>query len=107
VREKLQAGYQSESMEVDKIWATRFKNYLMTAGIDIVVELGKTNINGKDLLNLQKGDVVRLDQFADDPLIAFVEGVAKYKVSPGHYKGNMAGKIKEFITKEGVAYGTE
>lgn len=107
VREKLQAGYQSENMEVDKIWAGRFKEYLMRAGLDIAVQLGKTRINGKDLLNLQKGDVIRLNQFASDPLTLFVEGIPKYKVEPGYHKGNMAGRITELIAKEGMNYGSE
>jgi flagellar motor switch protein FliM len=107
IREKLQAGYQSENMEVDKVWAGRFKDYLMLAGLDIAVELGSTKISGKDLLNLQKGDVIRLNQFAKDPLTAFVEGVAKYRIEPGYHKGNMAGRITELIAKEGAAYGSE
>jgi flagellar motor switch protein FliM len=107
IRKKLQAGYQSENMEVDKVWAGRFKDYLMLAGLDIAVELGKAEITGKDLLNLQKGDVIRLNQFATDPLTVFVEGIAKYRVEPGYHKGNMAGRITELITKEGVNYGTE
>jgi flagellar motor switch protein FliM len=107
VKEKLLTGYQSESMEVDMIWQTRFKNYLLTADVDLVVQLGSTKISGRELLNLQEGDVIRLDQFADDPLTAFVEGVAKYKVFPGHRKGNMAGKIHDLIKKEDIEYGTK
>jgi flagellar motor switch protein FliM len=107
VREKLQAGYQSENMEVDKIWASRFKDYLMLAGLEIVVELGKTEISGKDLLNLQRGDVIRLNQFSTDPLTAFVESIPKYRVEPGYHKGNMAGRITEIIPKEGSNYGSE
>jgi flagellar motor switch protein FliM len=107
IREKLQAGYQSENMEIDKVWAARFKDYLMLAGLDVSVELGKTQISGKDLLNLQKGDVIRLNQFATDPLTTFVEGIAKYRVEPGYRKGNVAGRITEIIVKEGTAYGSE
>ncbi len=107
VREKLQAGYQSENMEVDKIWATKFKDYLMHADLEILVELGKTEISGKDLLNLQKGDVIRLNQFSSDPLTVFVEGIPKYRVEPGYHKGNVAGRITELIPKEGMNYGSE
>jgi flagellar motor switch protein FliM len=107
VREKLQAGYQSENMEVDKVWASKFKDYLMHAGLDVLVELGKTEISGKDLLNLQKGDVIRLNQFSTDPLTVFVEGIPKYRVEPGYHKGNMAGRIIEIIPKERMNYGSE
>jgi flagellar motor switch protein FliM len=98
VREKLQAGYQSENMEVDKAWANKFRDCLMASDVDVVVELGRSQIRCKDLVNLQKGDVIRLDQFATDSLNVFVEDIAKYKVFPGLYKGNLAGQITKVIT---------
>lgn len=107
VKEKLQTGYQSENMEVDKVWARRFKEYLMQAGLDIAVELGQTQISGKELLNLQKGDVIRLNHFSSDPLTASVEGIPKYRVEPGYHKGNMACRITELIAKEGINDGSE
>ncbi|MBW6486304.1 MAG: flagellar motor switch protein FliM [Syntrophobacterales bacterium] len=107
IREKLQAGFQCEKVKVDKIWEGRLKDYLMMVGLDIAVELGKTEIKGKDLVKLQKGDVIRLNQLVAAPLTAFVEGVAKYKVEPGYHKGNMAGRITELIAKEDIAYGSE
>jgi flagellar motor switch protein FliM len=97
VREKLQAGYQSENMEVDKAWASKFKDCLMTSDVDVVVELGRSQISCKDLVNLQKGDVIRLDQYATDSLDVFIEDIIKYKVSPGLYKGNLAGQITKLI----------
>jgi len=108
IREKLQAGYQSENMDVDKVWANRFKECLMMSHVDIVAELGKTQISCKELMNLQKGDVIRLDQYASDAFNVFVEGIAKYKAYPGTYKGNRAGQVAKLLTdKEGVAYGAE
>jgi len=98
VREKLQAGYQSENMEVDKAWANKFRDCLMASDVDVVVELGRSQIRCKDLLNLQKGDVIRLDQYATDSLNVFVEDIEKYKVFPGLYKGNLAGQITKLIT---------
>jgi len=107
IREKLQAGYQSEQLEVDKAWAKRFRDCLLLSKINVAVELGRTAIHCKDLLNLQKGDVVRLDQYATDPVTVYVEDVAKYKAYPGIFKGNMAVQITELIKKEGVDYGTD
>jgi flagellar motor switch protein FliM len=98
VRDKLQAGYQSENMEIDKVWSNKFRDCLMTSDVDVVVELGRSQISCKDLLNLQKGDVIRLDQYATDSLNVFVEDIAKYKAFPGLYKGNLAGQITKLIT---------
>ena len=107
VREKLQAGYQSEEMEVDKVWANRFKECLMLSKAEILVQLGNTQISGKDLINLRQGDVIRLDQYATDAFPVFVEGVLKYKGCPGLYKGNQAVQIAELIRgKGGEEYGT-
>ncbi len=108
IREKLQAGYQSEQMEVDKVWATRFKECLMASNVDVVVELGKTQISGKDLVNLQKGDIVRLDQYASDSLTVYVEGIPKYQGYPGVSKGNRAIQIANLSAgKDGGYYGPE
>lgn len=106
VREKLQAGYQSEQMEVDKVWANRFKECLMLSKAEVLVQLGHTQISGKDLVNLRKGDVIRLDQYATDALPIYIEGVLKYKGYTGLYKGNQAVQIAELITdKGGEEYG--
>ena len=98
VRDKLQAGYQSENMEIDKAWTNKFRDCLMTSDVDVVVELGRSHISCKELLNLQKGDVIRLDQYATDSLNVYVEDIVKYKAFPGLYKGNLAGQISQLIT---------
>ncbi len=108
IRDKLQAGYQSEQMEVDKVWSNRFKECLMLSKADVMVQLGDTQISAKDLVNLRKGDVIRLDQYATDAFDIFVEGKLKYKGFPGIYKGNQAVQIAELMTgKEGRDYGAE
>lgn len=108
VRDKLQTGYQSEQLEVDKVWAQRFKDCLLSSKADIVVEMGHTQISGKDLISLQKGDVVRLDRYVTDPFDVLVEGVPKFKGFAGLYKGNQAVQISKLITgKEGAEYGSE
>lgn len=108
IRDKLQTGYQSEQLEVDKVWAQRFKECLIASRVDTVVEMGSTQISGKDLLSLQKGDVIRLDRYVTDPFDVLVEGIPKYRAYPGLYKGNQAVQISNIITrKEGEEYGSE
>ncbi len=108
VREKLQAGFQSDTLEVDAVWAGRFKDNLMRSKVDVLVELGRAEISSKDIVDLQKGDVILLDQFAVDPLKIFVEGMLKFGGSPGIYKGNQAVKLVELFDKKGGdQYGAE
>ncbi len=108
IREKLQAGYQSEQLEVDRAWSQRFKDCLMLSKVDVLAEMGHTQLTCRELINLRKGDVIRLDKYTTDSFDIYVEGVAKYKGYPGNYKGNHAVQIAEFIKgEEGIDYGAE
>jgi len=108
IREKLQAGFQSEQLEVDKVWMNRFRNNLMLANLDILIELGNTQISAKDVVNLKPGDVITLNQYCTDPVNIFIEGMMKFQGYPGIYKGNQAVKITEIVQdKEVMDYGTE
>jgi len=93
IREKLQAGFQSEQMEVDNIWSERFRRNLVESPVEMSVELGSTSVLMRDVLHLKKGDVIPLDQYASEPLKLTVEGVPKYSCYPGTYKGNQAVRI--------------
>jgi flagellar motor switch protein FliM len=108
IRDKLQAGYQSEQLGVEKTWSNRFKSGLLASKVDITANLGKMQINAGEVINLKRGDVIPLDRYATDPLDIFVEGILKYRGNPVTYKGSQAIQIKQVITSEEVIdYGTE
>jgi flagellar motor switch protein FliM len=108
VREKLQAGFQSDALEVDREWANRFREGLMSSRVELIVELGRSEVSGKEIVDLKKGDVIMLDRYRVDPLDIFVEGVQKLTAFPGVYKGNSAIQIAGTIQgKEARYYGTE
>jgi len=108
VREKLHAGFQSEQMEVDRTWMNRFRKGLMKAKVDLVVELGRTEINGSEVVQLKKGDVIPLEQYARDPLNIYVEGIRKFTGCAGVFRGNRAMQVVGIMTgKEVDEYGAE
>jgi flagellar motor switch protein FliM len=108
VREKLHAGFQSEQMEVDKTWMNRFRKGLMKAKVDLVVELGRTEINGGEVVQLKKGDVIPLEQYAREPLTIYVEGIKKFTGCAGVFRGNRAIQVVGITTgKEVDEYGAE
>lgn len=98
IRSKLSASYQSDQLEVDYSWTRRFIRRLREIPVQLCVQLGRTEIKGQDLLRLEKGDVIVLDQDVNHPLTASVANVPKYKVFAGVHKGNHAVKIVDFIT---------
>jgi flagellar motor switch protein FliM len=108
LRDRLQAGYQSEQLEVDKTWLNRFKGGLFASKVDLTALLGNAEINTGEVINLKRGDVIPLDRFVTDPIDIFVEGVMKFRGHPVIYKGNQAIQVSHVISRDEVVdYGTE
>jgi len=93
IRSKLHASFQSERLEVDHVWISRFKERLFETPIEFLVRLGRTRITGRQLLNLDVGDILLLDTDAEDLLEVEIEGVRKFHGTPGRVKGNKSFKI--------------
>lgn len=93
IRSKLYASFQSERLEVDHAWISRFKERMMETPVDFLVRMGKSSITGRQLLNLEKGDILLLDTDVDDLLVAEVEGIRKFHGVPGRVKGNQAFQV--------------
>jgi flagellar motor switch protein FliM len=93
IRSKLYASFQTERLEIDHAWISRFKERLMETPVEMVVTLGKTQLSGRQLVNLREGDVLLLDTDTDDLLNAEVQGIRKFSGVPGFVKGNRAFQI--------------
>jgi len=93
IRSKLHASFQSERLEVDHAWIARFKERLLETPVEMVIELGKSQITGRQLLNLEIGDILLLDTDTEELLEAEVEGVKKFYGLPGTVKGNKAFQV--------------
>ncbi|HAS88108.1 flagellar motor switch protein FliM [Maridesulfovibrio sp.] len=97
IRSKLHASFQSERLEIDHVWVSRFKERLLETPVELLVRLGKTKITGRQLLNLEEGDLLLLDTDEEDMLECEVGGVLKYLGSPGRVKANRAFQIAQAI----------
>ena len=93
IRSKLHASFQSERLEVDHAWISRFKERLFETPVDMLVRLGRTKITGRQLMQLQVGDILLLDTDEDDLLEAEIETVRKFYGIPGRVKGNKAFQV--------------
>lgn len=102
ISKKLQAGYQEDTFVADKEWTNSFNESLRQASVNMAVELGRTELSGGEIINLKKGDVIRLNQYCSDSLDVYVEDVLKFKGYPGIYKGNRAIEISKFIVEKEV-----
>ncbi|OEU69701.1 MAG: flagellar motor switch protein FliM [Desulfovibrio sp. S3730MH75] len=97
IRSKLHASFQSERLEIDHVWVSRFKERLLETPVELMVRLGRTKITGRQLVNLEEGDLLLLDTDEEDKLECEVEGILKYYGLPGKVKANRAIQITSAI----------
>ncbi|HDQ41449.1 MAG TPA: flagellar motor switch protein FliM [Desulfonatronum sp.] len=93
IRSKLYAAFQSERLEVDHAWLSRFKERLLDIPVEMVVPLGHTSLTGRQLLNLDVGNVLLLDTDTEQSLKMTVHGVEKFMCLPGYIKANRAVQV--------------
>lgn len=73
---------------------------ILGTSVPIVAELGKTNITVNEILNLNHGDIIKLDGSKDDKVALKVGSNVKFKGEVGSSSNKMAIKIIE-VAKEG------
>ncbi len=93
IRSKLYAAFQTERLEIDHAWISRFRDRLMETPVELNVTFGTTQISGRQLLDMKVGDILMLDQDEDDMLTGRIHGILKFLGLPGFVKGNKAFKI--------------
>lgn len=101
IRSRLNASYQSDQLEVDQDWIERLKRRMLDVEVELLAELGTATIKGRDLLQLEVGDVLLLEQEVQHPVTASIEGIPKFKGMPGISKGNQAFQVTEVINPPG------
>jgi flagellar motor switch protein FliM len=93
IRNKLVAGFQSDHLEVDITWQKRIIEIVLESRVDFSVQLGSTEITGEKLIHLKPGDVIQLDQDADQCMMGLVEGALKFNGFAGVQRKHQAYKI--------------
>ena len=70
------------------------------AQIPMKAVLGKSSVSVMDFINLQVGDIIKLDSHVNDELDVFVGNIVKFKALPGSGAENYAVKVTEIIREE-------
>ena len=70
------------------------------AQIPMKALLGKSTISVMDFINLQVGDIIKLDSRVNDELDVYVGNIVKFKALPGSGAENYAVKVTEIIREE-------
>ena len=78
----------------------RIESKVELSKVDVDVILGDTTLTIQDILDLQVGDVITLDNSVKSELSIFVEGIKRFKCVPGTKQKKLAIKITEVVRKE-------
>jgi len=81
------------------------KKRLDTAYINLIAELGNLDISVKDVLNLQKGDIIKLEHNkVDDDMILKIGNKKKFYARPGvigtHMSVQITGKMESYMDEK-------
>lgn len=95
IKQKLSSSFQTDNDMGDTIWTTAMNDHILETKANMIVKLGETNITVGDLVNLEVGDIIPLEQEASGIVSVEVEGVEKYGCLIGTYKGSRAVQISK------------
>ena len=101
IMDKLNTKYWFASLiEHDDGYAEAMESMLEKAEIPLSVLLGRSSISVNDFVNLQKGDIIKIDTKIDDELDVYVGKIRKFKALPGTASDKYAVRVTSIIREE-------
>ncbi|MDH4469165.1 MAG: flagellar motor switch protein FliM [Bacteriovoracaceae bacterium] len=97
IKQKLSSTFQTDSEVVDTVWASTLTHHIKSAPTTAIVKLGEADISIADMLSLQVGDIIPLNQEISGELNVEIEEVPKLKGLLGIYKGSKAVQVTRRI----------
>ena len=95
IRQKLSTGFQSTRLEIDTNVIRRMEGNIKKTTVEMSVELARGTATTRQILDLNVGDILQLDNSPTDEAIVMIEGVAKYKGYVGSYRGSRALRVTQ------------
>ena len=102
VMDKLNTKYWFSTMKEkdSNSYEAAIENIIDNALIPMKAVLGTSKINVQDFVNLQLGDIIRLDRKVDDELEVYVGNIKKFKAVPGYSDNKYAVRVTEILRAE-------
>ncbi len=102
VMDKLNTKYWFSTMQDrdEQSYSDVIETAINKALIPVSAELGKSTITVIDFINLQIGDVIKLNRSVEDELDVYVGNIVKFKALPGSFSDNYAVKVTEIYREE-------
>ncbi len=89
--------FKERTQETSEEEWKRLKESVEDSMLELSVVVGKAKLRLQELLNLENGDVIMLDNHVDEPVELYVNGKRKFRCVPGKHKGFNAVKILDLV----------
>ncbi len=102
IMDRLNTRYWYSNMQdkSDEQFGDQIESVIKRVDVPVKAVLGQSSISVSDFVNLQIGDIIRLDTKIDDELEIYVGNIHKFTALPGSSKENYAVRITSVIREE-------
>ncbi len=92
--------YANMQEKADENYEDHIETLIRRVDVPIKAILGRSNVAVNDFLNLQVGDVIRLDSRVDSELSVYVGNIKKFMALPGSQEDHFAVRVTSVIREE-------
>ena len=92
--------YSSLTEADENSYSEHIEGLISKVSIPIKATLGHSNIDVNDFVNLQVGDIIRLDKKVDEELEVYVGNIKKFLALPGESGDAYAVRVTEVLREE-------
>lgn len=102
IMDRLNTRYWFSNMQekTDELFTEQIESMIKRVDIPIKAVLGHSNVSVSDFVNLQVGDIIRLDTRVEDELQIYVGNIHKFTALPGSSKEAYAVRITSVLREE-------
>jgi flagellar motor switch protein FliM len=93
IKQKLSSSFQTDNDMADSIWTQAMDEHIKQTMATLMVKLGEAEMTVGDLVTLEKGDIIPLNQEASGEVKIAIENVEKMNCLIGTYKGSRAVQV--------------
>lgn len=102
VMDKLNTKYWFANMQEKDAhtYEDTIETNIAKAKVPIKAVLGNSKISVQDFVNLQVGDIIRIDRKVDQELEVYVGNIKKFMALPGYFEDKYAVRVTEVVREE-------
>lgn len=102
IMDRLNTRYWFSNMQekTDELFVEQIEAMIKRVDVPIKAVLGHSNVSVSDFVNLQVGDIIRLDTRVEDELQIYVGNINKFTALPGSSKEAYAVRITSVLREE-------